>query len=204
MRVAIIGTGKVGSAQARGFSIAGHEVVMGSRNPSAFAGSKSFKVVTQREAVDWGELVVLAVPHDVMMEVIDGIGADRFNDKIVIDVSNILGPGMEWAMGFTSSGAEEIAKALKGAKVVKAFNTVFSPFQDKGRIGNERLTLFVAADDAKAKAAVMEYGRALGFDPVDAGPLSSARLLEPMGIQIIKLAFSHGLGANIGYKLVKG
>lgn len=177
---------------------------MGSRDPSKVTGSTGSKVMTQREAVEWGDLVVLAVPHGAMGEVVQSIGPESFRGKIVLDVTNVLGPGMSWALGFSTSGAEEAAKMLRGARVVKAFNTVFAGLQDKGRIGNEKLTLFVAADDSQAKTTVMEYGKAIGFDPVDAGPLSSARYLEAMGIQMIQLGLKLGLGTNIGYRLVRG
>jgi len=62
----------------------------------------------------------------------------------------------------------------------------------------------VAADDAKAKQTVMQLGRDIGFDSVDAGPLKAARYLEPMGMLIISLGYDFGMGTNIGYKLVKG
>jgi predicted dinucleotide-binding enzyme len=87
---------------------------------------------------------------------------------------------------------------------VKAFNTVFAQNQSVGRIGNEKLTLFVAGDDAKAKQTVMQLGADIGFDPVDAGKLKAARYLEPMGMLMISLGYGLGMGTKIGYKLVKG
>ncbi len=204
MKVAIIGSGRVGSAQARGFTKAGHEVVMGSRTPTRSPVEPGVKVMSQRDAVRFGEVVVLAVPHMAMEEVLTGIGPSLFDNKTVIDVSNVIGTKGEWALGFSTSAAEEIAKQLPGAKVVKAFNTVFAVFQDKGKIGNDKLALFVAGDDAGAKAAVLEHGRVIGFDPIDAGPLRSARYLEAMGMLMISLGFERGMGVNIGYRLARG
>jgi len=66
------------------------------------------------------------------------------------------------------------------------------------------LTLFVASDDAKAKQTIMQLGRDIGFDPVDAGPLMSARYLEPMAMLLINLGYGLGMGSKIGFKLVKG
>ncbi len=204
MKVAVIGTGRVGSAQARGFSKAGHEVVMGSRNPSKAGERPGLPILSQSDAVKFGDLVVLAIPYLAMKEVITGIGPEIFNNKIVLDVSNALGAGGEWALGFSTSAAEEIAKMLMGAKVVKAFNTVFAVNQDKGKVGAETLTLFDAGNDPGAKTAVMDYGKTLGFDPVDVGPLSSARYFEAMGLMMISLWLRMGMGLGIGYRLVKG
>ena len=95
-------------------------------------------------------------------------------------------------------------KKLPKARVVKAFNTVFAANQSTGRIGKEQLTLFVAGDDAEAKQTVMQLGRDIGFDSVDAGLLRSARYLEPMAILLMTMAFSLKMGTGIGYKLVKG
>ena len=108
------------------------------------------------------------------------------------------------AIGFSTSAAEEVQKMLPKARVVKAFNTVFAANQNTGRIGDEKLTLFVAGDEVKAKETVMQLGRDIGFDPLDAGPLKSARYLEPMATLLMNLAFTLGMGTKIGYKLVKG
>jgi predicted dinucleotide-binding enzyme len=61
----------------------------------------------------------------------------------------------------------------------------------------------VAGDDAEAKRAVMGLGKEIGFEPVDAGALRNARYLEAMAIQIINLGFGQGMGASIGYRLVR-
>ncbi len=202
MKVAIIGTGRVGSAQARGFLKAGHDVVMGSRDPAKTPLVQGTGLLSQKDAVRFGEVVVLAVPHAAMKDVLQTIGPELFRDKIVMDVSNVIGANGEWAMGFTTSAAEDIAKMLPGAKVVKAFNTVFAVNQDQGKVGGERLVLLVAGDDPKAKGVILDYGKALGFDSIDAGPLSSARYLEPMGMLIIRLGLELKMGVNIGYRLV--
>ena len=89
-------------------------------------------------------------------------------------------------MDFQPQPAEELQKRLPKSRVVKAFNTVFAQNQSTGRIGDEQLTLFVASDDvAKAKQTIMRLGRDIGFDPVDAGPLKSARYFEPMAMLLI-------------------
>ena len=87
--------------------------------------------------------------------------------------------------------------------MVKAFNTVFAPNQSTAKVGGEQLTAFMAGDDAEAKQTVAQLTRDIGFDPVDCGPLKAARYLEAMGILIINLGYTYGMGNKIGYKLVK-
>ena len=193
MRIGIIGKGNVGTAIATGLSRAGHEIKFGHRDPKE----------TVSEAAKWGEVIILAVPHSAATDASKEVSP--FADgKTVIDVSNALNQKGELVIGFDTSAAEEIQKRLPKARVVKAFNTVFAQNQSAGRIGNERLTLFVAGDDAKAKQTVMQLGADIGFDPVDAGPLKAARYLEPMGMFMISLGYMLGMGTKIGFKLVKG
>ena len=73
------------------------------------------------------------------------------------------------------------ARKVPSARVMKAFNTVFAQHMDSGRVHGAALTLFVAGDDPQAKGQVMSPGRDLGFDPVDAGPMTNARSLEALG-----------------------
>jgi hypothetical protein len=121
---------------------------------------------------------------------------------VVIDATNALTPQMELALGFTTSGAEELQRKLPEAKIVKAFNTSFAAVMSTGQINGEKLAGLVAGDDADAKAEVLGLVQQLGFDPVDAGPLASARLLEPLALLNIKLGFVQGYGSNSGFRLV--
>jgi hypothetical protein len=84
-----------------------------------------------------------------------------------MDVTDVLSGNTELAVGFTTSAAEEIQKMLPKAHVDKAFNTVFAQNQTTDRIGNEKLTLFVAGDDATTKQTVMQLGADIGFDVID-------------------------------------
>jgi hypothetical protein len=193
MKIGIIGKGHVGTAIGEGLSRKGHEVKFGHRDPKEPVA----------EAASWGEVIVLAVPYENVMDATKAIGssADR---KVLLDVTNAIGDNMNLAIGFSTSAAEELQKKLPKARVVKAFNTVFAPNQSTGRVGKEQLTLFVAGDDSNAKQTIMNLGREIGFDPVDAGPLRSARYLEPMAMLLINLGYGLGMGTKIGYKLVKG
>ncbi len=196
MKVAILGKGNVGKALQTAFSKAKCHVKFGSRTPEKGE-------LSQKDAVAWGEVVVLAVPHTAVVETVNAVGPSAFKGKIVLDVTNVLDQNYELAMGFSTSGGEEVAKLVPGAKVVKAFNTVFAANQSTGKIGTETLTLFVAGDDETSKRAIMDIGAQIGFDPIDVGPLKAARYLEPMAVMLISLGYGAKMGTGIGYRLVK-
>lgn len=191
-KIAVIGDGSVGSALARGLERAGHEVRAVGNDKEAI-----------RAAASWGEVVLLAVPFGAIDDVVRDAG-ESLAGKTVVDVTNALDANMSLAVGFTTSGAEELQKKLPRARVVKAFNTVFAQHMDSARLGDETLTAFVAADDAEAKKAVLELARGIGFDAVDAGPLGNARLLEPLAFFNIQLGYVLGMGTQIGFKLLHG
>jgi predicted dinucleotide-binding enzyme len=193
MKIAIIGKGHIGTALGTGLKRAGHEVKFGHRDPKE----------PVREAADWGEVIILAVPFSEARDVAEEIGT-LANGKPVVDVTNVVGPNGEWAIGFTTSGAEQLQNVLPHGRVVKAFNTVFAQNQSTGKVGQERLSAFIASDDSKAKEIVMDLASDIGFDSVDAGPLKNARYLEAMGMLMISLGYDLNMGSRIGYKLVKG
>ncbi|HYC49973.1 MAG TPA: NAD(P)-binding domain-containing protein [Gemmatimonadaceae bacterium] len=190
MKIGIIGDGNVGSALQRGLTKAGHE-----------ARAVGNDAVLVRKTAQESELVIIAVPFGAIDEVVRTAGA-ALNGKTVVDVTNALNPDMTMAVGHTTSGAEELQKKLPGARVVKAFNTVFAQHMDSGKVKGQQLTVLAAGDDAGAKKTVIELAKGIGFDAVDAGPLKSARLLEPLALQNIMLGFVLGMGTDIGFRLV--
>jgi predicted dinucleotide-binding enzyme len=189
-RVAIVGRGNVGGALARGLAGVGYDLRTVENDPAA-----------ARAAADWGEIVILAVPYSAIDAVVGELGS-AIDGKVVVDVTNALTTDHQLALGFTTSGAEELQKKAPAARVVKAFNTVFAQHMDTGRVKGQRLSLLMASDHPTAKAAVEALGRDLGFDPVDAGPLRNARCLESLGYLNIQLGYVLGMGAEIGFTLV--
>ncbi len=192
MKIGIIGKGYVGTAIGSALSSKGHSVKYGHRDPKEPVS----------EAAEWGEIIVLAVPHEGVEDAAKNIDAAA-DGKVLLDVTNAINENWDLTVGFSTSAAEELQKLLPKARVVKAFNTVFAKNQGTGKLGQEQLTLFVASNDAKAKEIVMKLGSDIGFDPVDAGPLKSARYLEPMAVLLMTLAFNLGMGVGIGLRLVK-
>lgn len=178
MKIAIIGKGNVGSALSRGLMQTGHELV----------------------DVAHAQLVVLAVPFSAIDDVLKKTNLDG---KIVIDPTNALTADMQLAIGFTTSGAEELQKKAPKARVVKAFNTVFARHMDSGQVKGQQLSLLIAGDDAEAKAVVKKLGDGIGFDTIDAGPLAASRELEPLGYLNIRLGYVQKLGADIGVRIAR-
>ena len=191
-KIAIIGKGNVGSALAEGLRRAGNEVRFGSRDPKE----------SPRDASVWADVVILAVPWGAHTEIAKAAG-NALDEKTVVDVSNVLTPSYELALGFTTSGAEELQKLLPRARVIKAFNTIFAQNMSTGKLMGERLTVLVAGNDTGSKDTVRKLAEGIGFDSVDAGPLKSARYLEPLGILNITLGYGLKMGTDIGFRLVK-
>src|SRR5690606_1149606 len=151
-KIGIIGNGNVGSALGRGLERGGQKVQRVGHDMKAV-----------RDCAEQADIVMLAVPFEALDEVVEQAGR-ALAGKTVVDVTNAVDANMNWAIGFTTSGAEELQKKLPQARVVKAFNTVFAQHMDTGRLGEQRLTAFVASDDSGAKSTVVELARAIGFD----------------------------------------
>lgn len=190
-KIAIIGKGNVGSALERGFKKGGHQVTTVGNDPAA--------VRANAEAAD---VIVLAVPFSAIDATLKSLGS-AIDGKIVIDPTNPLTADMRLALGFETSGAEELQKKAPKARVVKAFNIVFAKHMDSGRVKNEGLSMLIAGDDVAAKAAVKELSDGVGFDTMDAGPLNASRELEPLGYLNIRLGFVQKLGVDIGVRVAR-
>ncbi len=180
MRIAIIGAGNVGRALASSLTRAGHDVTLSAAHPEharAAAEQTGARAATSNsEAISAADLVVLAVPATAFDQVADELGS-RIDGKIVVDVSNRPTPSPD---GSPTSIAEELQAKLPSASVVKAFNTAFASRQAQPLVGGVAADGFVAADDDAAKTAVLTLVESVGFRPVDAGTLASARTLEGM------------------------
>ncbi len=209
MKIAIIGTGNMGTGFAKSLAKTSHEVFIGSREPEkarkmAEPLGKNVKGGSIKEAAKFGDVVILAVAWDNMKDVLKEIG--DLSDKVVVDISNPV----KWAdmsglaVPENTSAAEEIAKLVPKAKVVKAFNTVFADIlQSSPKFGNESVSVFYCGDHEDAKKKVHKLIEDIGYDPVDAGPLDSARLLEQLGFINILMAFKLKMGANQAFKLLR-
>jgi len=204
VRIAIIGVGNVGSALARACNLAGHVVVVSSRNP-AHAGKiadelKVAAAASNREAVQDAGMVVLAVPAKAVAAVLDDI-AELVVGTIVVDPTNAVDT-QEVILRASASLAEAVVLLAPGAKVVKAFNTVFASRLNDPVIDGVPLDGFYAGDDETAKEVVAALLAEMGFRPIDTGELLAARALELMAFLNITLNARNGWPWQSGWKLL--
>ena len=207
MKLGIIGTGKLAKALCTAFTKKGYRVMVGGRDlakANAIAGEMEHFAVggTIANAIHYGEIVFIAVPYKSVEEVLRS--TDTFRGKIVVDCTNpvIFNDIPELAIGHTTSAAEQIARMIPEAKVVKAYNTAPTELVEQGPyFGPHDASMFYCGDDEEAKASVRKIIADSGFDPVDCGPLSSARLLEPMAVLVIRQSMS--MGREIAFKLLR-
>ena len=209
MKIAVLGTGNVGSTLGKAWACAGHHVVFGSREPGADkvrllvadCGALA-TAASQAEAAQQGDIVLLAAPWSSMQQTIAGLG--NLAGKVLIDCINPLNETFSGLThGHSVSAAELVASWAPGAHVVKAFNTVSARVMANPDFGGYAATLFYCGDDKGAKQKVKELSACLGFDPVDAGPLINARYLEPLAMLYIHLAVREGWGSNTAFKILK-
>jgi predicted dinucleotide-binding enzyme len=203
MNIGILGAGVVGVSLAKGWAKAGHAVMLSSREPDSEKMRATLAEVggnvqagTPAETVTFGEVVTVAVGWNHLPDVVGSAG--NWAGKIVIDATNRFGPS---ASG--KSASEDLAALVVGASVVKAFNTVGAEHMPHGQIDGEQLSMFIAGDDAHAKALVSQLVADLGFEAVDSGGLGAARLLDSLAQLWVGLARS-SYGRNIGFRLVRG
>jgi 8-hydroxy-5-deazaflavin:NADPH oxidoreductase len=209
MQIAIIGTGNVGAALGQRWAAAGHDILFGVRQPGAAkvaavvkkAGARA-RAVAVREAAAGANVVVLATPFDAAEPTIAECG--KLAGKILIDCTNPLFADLSGlTVGHADSAGEAVARWAKGARVVKTLNTTGSGNMLDPRYGDQALSMFVCGDDADAKKVVTGLVAELGFEPVDVGPLTQARYLEPLAMLWISMAYRFGQGPNFGFRVVR-
>jgi 8-hydroxy-5-deazaflavin:NADPH oxidoreductase len=204
MRLGIIGAGHVGGALGRLFEAQGHDVRFGVRDPDkqAAGGLPRNRSGSVADAAAFGDVIVLAIPWDAVKDALATTGP--LTGKTVIDCVNPLLPDLSGlALGTTTSASEEIAKLVPGAKVVKCFNTLGAANLANPEFGDQKASMLFAGDDAGAKLIVAELGNQLGFDMIDAGPLSQSRWLEAMAMLWITMAYKYGGSARSAFKLLR-
>jgi predicted dinucleotide-binding enzyme len=203
MRIAVIGMGKVGGVLGRRWAETGHAVTFGVRDPDkrerARAAGASLASVRQAAGA---EVLLLAVPWravpDALMEAGDLAG------KVLLDCTNPLTPDyFGLVLGTTDSAGEQVARMAPSAKVVKVFNTNGAANMSSPDYGTSRVTMLYAGDDEEAKGVAARLAADLGFEPVELGPLSAARLLEPLAVTWIVLSRQRGYGVDFALNVVR-
>jgi len=207
MNVTIIGSGNMGRGIGTRAVAGGHSVTFVDRDPEeAEKAAKDVRASARNGAkvtaaslgeAELGDVVVFAVWYGTNLELAKQLG-NRLAGKVVVDIANPLNATYDGlATAADSSSAEDLAMAIaSGARVVKAFNTTFAGTLLTGESGGQKLDVFIAGDDADAKAKVAQIVTDGGMRAVDTGPLSRARQIEGMGL--LHIVLQGALGTNWG------
>lgn len=201
MNVTIIGAGNMGRGIGTRFIAGGHKVTFVDANPeTAQKAAAELNASAADLSAPLGDVVVLAVWYGTNIEIAKQLG-DKLAGKVVVDIANPLNATYDGlATAPDSSSAEDLAKALvAGAKVVKAFNTTYAGTLLAGEVAGQKLDVFIAGDDADAKAKVAKLVEDGGMRAIDAGPLHRARQIESM--QLLHITLQGTLGTNWGSAL---
>jgi len=208
MKVTVIGAGNMGAAFVKQLTHAGHQVTVTARSfekaQAVAAANIGATAVATSNAAAQADVVILATGYADAVNALKSVG--NLNGKVVIDITNPLTADfMGLTLGHSSSAAEEIAKAIPEADVVKAFNTVFAQvLSDGADFGNGQIVpVFVASDSERAKQTAKALAESMGFSTVDAGGLKNARYLEPVAGFNIYLGYGAGLGTSIAPTWIK-
>lgn len=199
MNIAILGAGNVGATLGNRFAECGYSVSFGVPNPQKYTDrGLSGTIGTVAEVTQAAEIILLAVPSNAIEQAIKECGDLR--GKILIDATNPLGmteKGLALTVGFTTSGAEKIAALAPEAKLVKCFNQ--TGFGNMATPNGS--VMFVCGNDPGANEIVRQLAAEIGFDAVSAGDLAQARLLEPLAMLWIHLAFTTELGRDFAFRI---
>lgn len=207
MNVTIIGAGNMGVGIGARAVAGGHNVTfvdrsMESAQQAAESVMKNAKNGARASAsslgdAELGDIVVLAVWYGVNVSLVKELGA-KLSGKVVVDIANPLNNTFDGlATAPDSSSAEDVARvAAPGVSVVKAFNTTFAGTLSSGQVNGQPLDVFIAGDDAEAKAKVAQLVKDGGMRPIDTGQLARARQIE--GMQLLHILAQSTLGTNWG------
>jgi predicted dinucleotide-binding enzyme len=199
----------MGGALGHRFAEAGHSVIYSfSRDAEKLerlareSGPKS-RAASPAEAVRDADVVVLAVLWSLVPRVLRVAG--NLRGKVLIDCTNPLTRSDDaLAVGHRTSGAETIARRVRGARVIKAFNTVPAELLRAGpRVLEERPQVCYCSDDASAKRVVARLIKQIDYEPLDCGTLMNARYLEPLAMLVGELAYNQGRRPEVGLRFLR-
>lgn len=207
MKIAIIGPGAMGKALAKRLRHAGHEIRLSfSRDEQKLReAAKELGVGfgSPVEVARWAEIIALATPWQALQPALDSLG--DLSGKIVWDNTNAVAPDLSTMLvGTTTSVGEEVQRRAPGARVVKCIPTFAELLEkDNPRLGGDLVMSYVAGNDAAAKAAVCRLLADLPTQPFDVGDLTASRLIEPMMLLLVQLAYLREMGPMISFNLVR-
>jgi predicted dinucleotide-binding enzyme len=209
MRIGILGSGLMGAKLGTIFARVGHDVVFSYAQSEeklkrlARDAHANARAGTPREAAEQADALLLAVHWSRVDDVLDRAG--DLSGKVIATCSLPMDAGNTGlVVAHTSSGAEELAKKIPGARIVSAFNTVpsevfFGVFESRHK--TNRPSLVYCGDDSGSKEIAAALIRDVGFDAVDAGPLRIARYTESFALLMAQLAYEGDGGPELAYRL---
>lgn len=180
MKLGVLGTGQVGTAISTEMGKAGHDVLVGSRDPGsekaqAFARQTGARVASYAEAAAHGEWVFNALPGE---PAVDYLRQCRLDGKILVDIAN-YNSAVDQPIG-TPVG-QLIQSAFPDVRVVKALNSISAHLMLAPGGLEQQHTVFVAGNDADAKRQVTAFLRSFGWtDILDLGDISATRAMEQL------------------------
>ena len=208
MRIGILGSGLMGGKLGTLFARAGHDVVFSYARSQqklkrlASEAQGNARAGTPGEATREAEALLLAVHWSRVDDVLKQAG--DVSGKVIVTCSLPMNTNnTDLVVAHASSGAEELGKKVRRARVVSAFGTVpsealFGVFESRRK--SNRPSLLYCGDDAAAKDVAATLIRDVGFDPVDAGPLRIARFMEPFSLLVGQLAYEGDGGPELAYR----
>jgi predicted dinucleotide-binding enzyme len=206
MDIVMIGAGAMGRSLGTAFTRSGHSVTFVTRDPErsreVASGIGARSAASFADVIPACDVVVLAIQFGDASEALARALAPLVDGKVVVDVTNpMTADGSALAFDDGGSGAERFAEWMPDARVVKALNTVFAANMTRTIVDGIQLDGFVAADDAEAKAVVLDLVASIGLHGVDAGPLAVARSLEQLAWFNIGLNQRHSWAWDTGWRL---
>lgn len=198
MKIAFIGYGSMAEALASKW-VTKHSLFIGGRNLEkaeklAKKLGTEIEFGSEAEAATFGEIIVLATPHEAVFDAIDAAGgSDALAGKVLLDINNPVDTTDFLAKSYDGvSLSEAIALAAPDAHVVKAFNMCQAKvWQMQPPVFDDRpLVVMYCGDNSQAKAKIAVLIEDVGCEAKDIGDLKYARMLEPAAAIVIKLLFS--------------
>lgn len=190
MKIGIIGSGEVAQTLAAGFLQHGHDVMMGTREPSKLAEwaekNQKARIGSFADAAKFAEVAVLAVKGTILREAVVAAGPAHLAGKTVIDVTNPIADAppesgvLKFVTDLNSSMMERVQKDFPQVRFVKAFNSVGSSRMVNPKFSAGKPTMFICGDDEAAKKTVSNILDQFGWETADMGKAIAARAIEPL------------------------
>lgn len=204
MKIAIIGSGNVGTPLADHLQRNGHDVVLATSSAGsasvarALARNPQLKALALADAVSAADVVFLATPFQANETALKAVAA-QLTGKVLVDCTNPVGPGLSHGLKNEMSGAEWVQRLVPAARVVKAFSIYgFENFEDSSYPSyNVKPAMLFCGNDAAAKETVAELIAQLGWEPLDVGGLEQALHLEHMTLLWVRMVRAKGFSPHL-------